>query len=425
MAELFTKKEITNRREKLFEKMENFSVLVLFSGVEKKSSADACYPFVVNKNFYYMTQIEQADSMLVLVKTPTSKETFLFIQPYDELKEKWTGKLLTVDEAKELSFVDNVLLTSSFDPKLDLLINQVKEMNNDNCNVYLDLDDELKIAPRTTTKEYKDNIQNRYDNLFIFNAYDLIVELRMIKSFEEVERIKDAILITHSGINKILTNIRPGLKEYELVADFEYELKRNFNTKISFDTIAATGKNATILHYPNPNAELKSGDLMLFDLGAQSLNYCADISRTFPVDGKFNEMQLKIYNSVLRANELVINSVMPGITIAELQQIAIRSLTKSLIDLGIIEKEEDYIKYYFHNVSHHLGLDTHDPSFRNKPLEPGNIITVEPGLYIKELGIGVRIEDDILVTNSGNLNLSINIPKNAAELERLLNSRGK
>ena len=424
MNQYFTETEMLSRREKLFAKMEDFSVLVLFSGVEKKSSADANYNFVINKNFYYMTQIEQPDSMFVMVKTPTSRETYLFISPYDETKEKWTGKLLTADEAREVSRVDNILLNSTFDPKLDILINSIKEMHGDNCNVYIDLDDELKIASRTTTKEFKDSIQNRYDNIVIFNAYNLIVDLRMIKSYEEINRIEQAIMYKKSGIDSVMQEIKPDMFEYELLAEFEYTLRKKYNTKVSFDTIAASGRNAAILHYPTPNDVLKDGDLMLFDLGAQCSNYCADVSRTFPINGKYNDFQLKLYNEVLKANEIVIMSVVPGVTIAELQQIAIRSLTKSLMDLGLIQKEEDYIKYYFHNVSHHLGLDTHDPAFRDRPLEPGNIITVEPGLYIKELGIGIRIEDDILVTKTGNMNLTISIPKNAAEIERLLGSRG-
>lgn len=424
MNQYFTEKEMLNRREKLFAKMEDFSVLVLFSGVEKKSSADANYNFVINKNFYYMTQIEQPDSMFVMVKTPTSRETYLFISPYDETKEKWTGKLLTADEAREVSRIDNILLNSTFDPKLDILINSIKEMHGDNCNVYIDLDDELKIASRTTTKEFKDSIQNRYDNIVIFNAYNLIVDLRMVKSYEEINRIEQAIMYTKSGIDSVMQKIKPDMFEYELLAEFEYTLRKKYNTKVSFDTIAACGRNAAILHYPTPNDVLKDGDLMLFDLGAQCSNYCADVSRTFPINGKYSDFQLKLYNEVLKANEIVIMSVVPGVTIAELQQIAIRSLSKSLMDLGLIQKEEDYIKYYFHNVSHHLGLDTHDPSFRDRPLEPGNIITVEPGLYIKELGIGIRIEDDILVTKTGNMNLTISIPKIAAEIERLLGSRG-
>ena len=425
MQQFFTKEEITARREKIFDKMEDFSILVLFSGVAKKSSADAVYNFVVNRNFYYLTQIEQEDSVLIMVKTPTLKESFLFVSPYDENKEKWTGKLLTVNEAKTASYIDNVLINSTFDPKLDILINEIKAMNDDNCNIYLDLEEELKIAPKTTTKEFKDSLQNRYDNLIIFNIYKNIIELRMVKSYEEIVRIEEAILRTKTGIDVIMRNIEPNMFEYELLADFEHHLRRKYNTKVSFDTIAASGKNAAILHYPTPNDVLHDGDLMLFDLGAQCLNYCADISRTLPINGNFTDLQLKLYNEVLKANELVINSVYPGITLRELQNIAVRSLTKSLLDLGLISKEEDYIKYYFHNVSHHLGLDTHDPSLREKPLEAGNVITVEPGLYLKELGIGIRIEDDILVTKNGSMNLSISIPKKAAELQRLLNSRGK
>ena len=423
MEGLFSRKEIETRRAKIFEQMDNFSIMVLFSGVEKLKSADECYPFSVNKNFYYLTQIEQADSVLVLVKTPTEQQTFLFIQPYDEVKEKWTGKLLTPQEASDISYIENVLINSSFEPKLDILIREIEKIHEGVCNLYIDLDSEIKIKPKTTTHEFKTAILNRYDNIMVTNAFDLIVNLRVIKSFEEIERLKEAILYTKCGINKILSELKPNIFEYELVADFEYELRKKYNTSTSFDTIAAAGKNATILHYPTPNAKLNDGDLILFDLGAHYKKYCADISRTFPINGTYNDIQAKLYNEVLKANELVINSVMPGITIAELQQIAIRSLTKSLKDLGLIKEDHEYIKYYFHNVSHHLGLDTHDPSFRERPLVPGNVITVEPGLYIKELGIGIRIEDDLWLQEDGAINLSAQIIKEIDDIENFMANR--
>lgn len=420
----FSKEEMIARRENLFAQMEDYSVCILFSGVSKISSADACYPFVVNKNFYYMTQIEQENSMLVLIKTPASQDSFLFISPFDEVKEKWTGKLLTVNEAKEISYIDNVLINDAFEPKLHLLIRDLLSNDGGRLIVYLDLDDEIKIKPATSTKDFKYSLIDRYDGLSIFNIYDSIINLRMVKSDEEVERIKTAILITKSGLLNVINNLNPGENEYLLAAAFEYEIKAKYNSKISFDTIAASGKNATILHYPNPIDTLKSGDLMLFDLGAQYQNYCADISRTYPVSGTYNEMQAALYNAVLKTNELVINSIRPGVTIQELQEITKRSLAASLIELGIMENPEDLFKYYYHNVSHHLGLDTHDPSFRDRPLEPGNVITVEPGLYIKELGLGIRIEDDVLVTKTGSLNLSSGITKSIADIEKMILSRG-
>lgn len=420
---VFSDKELLERRNKVFNKLNDFSIAVLFSGVAKKCSADEDYNFVVNKNFYYLTQIDQEDSMLILYKTPTQKETFLFVQPYDESKEKWTGKRLTIQEAKTLSAVDNVLINESFNPKLDLLIGELKELNENHCSFYLDLDDELKIASRTTTKEFKENLANRYDFLSIYNIYDLIIEDRMIKSHEEIQCLRKAIDVTKAGIYALMNNIKPNMYEYELSSLFEYTILSKFNCKTSFNTIAASGKNATILHYPKPIDTLVEGDLMLFDLGAQYNYYCGDISRVLPINGTFNELQLKLYNEVLKCNELVIRSITPGICISELQEIAKRSLAKSLIDLGIAKSEEELIKYYFHNVSHHLGLDTHDPSFREKPLVPGNVITVEPGLYIKELGIGIRIEDDILVTQNGNINLSSEIVKKAKEIEKLMSTR--
>lgn len=421
--ETFSKEEILRRRNEIFDKLEDFSIAVIFSGVAKKSSADDVYDFVVNKNFFYLTQIDQEDSILVLYKTPTIHESFLFVQPYDELKEKWTGRRLTINEAKELSYIDNVFVNSTFEPKLDLMLNEVKNLNENNATVYLDLDPEIKIAEGTSTKEFKDNILSRYPFTTVKNIYDFIIESRMVKSHEEIQFLKQAINVTRIGINSLIQNIKPDMFEYELSSLFEYTIKSGFNCTTSFKTIASAGVNATVLHYTKPVDTLRDGDLMQFDLGAQYNYYCADISRVLPINGKFNDIQLKLYNEVLKCNELVINTIAPGVTIAELQEIAKRSLTKSLMDLKIIDKPEDLIKYYFHNVSHHLGLDTHDPSFRERPLQPGNVITCEPGLYIKELGIGIRIEDDILVTKNGSMNLSIDIVKKPNEIEKLMESR--
>lgn len=421
--EVFSKEEMFRRREELFTKLNDFSVTVIFSGVAKKSSADDVYDFIVNKNFFYLTQIDQEDSMLVLYKTPTVHECFLFVQPYDELKEKWTGRRLTINEAKNLSYIDNVYVNSTFEPKLDLMINELKNLNEDGSYIYLDLDSEIKIAEGTSTHEFKNNIKSRYPFLNHENVYDLIIESRMVKSHEEIQFLKQAINVTRVGIISLIQNIKPNIFEYEMSSLFEYTIKSGFNCTTSFKTIASAGINATVLHYTKPVDTLKEGDLMQFDLGAQYNYYCADISRVLPINGKFNDIQLKLYNEVLKCNELVINTIAPGVTIAELQEIAKRSLTKSLIDLKIMDKPEDLIKYYFHNVSHHLGLDTHDPSFRDRPLQPGNVITCEPGLYIKELGIGIRIEDDILVTKNGSMNLSIDIVKKPQLIEKLMEGR--
>ena len=420
----FKKEELEARRNLFESKLDDFSITLLFSGVSKKETADETYYFSVNRNFYYLTQIDQEDSILMIVKTPNELSEYLFVLPYNELKEKWFGIRLKDFQARELSGINNILYQDTFESKFQLVLDELSKLSS-KVIINLDLERENKIAESYTTHELKRDLLEKYNNIEIKDIYGTIIEQRMVKSHAEIEQIKAAIRTTRNGLDKILLNIKPGLYEYQLSGLFEYSLKDQGNFRTSFNTIAASGKNATILHYPNPESILKEDELMLFDLGSQYLHYCSDISRTYPISGKYNELQSKVYTAVLNCNKLVINSICPGKTIKELQEIAIKSLTQSLKDLGLISEDKDYIKYYFHNVSHHLGLDTHDPSFREKPLEEGNVITVEPGLYIKEYGIGVRIEDDILVTESGNINLSEGIVKEIKDIEKLIASREK
>ncbi|MFZ9703892.1 MAG: M24 family metallopeptidase, partial [Bacilli bacterium] len=189
------------------------------------------------------------------------------------------------------------------------------------------------------------------------------------------------------------------------------------NMGLAFDTIIASGKNAVVLHYPNPKDKIIDGALVLCDLGASTQQYRGDITRTYPANRKFNPLQKQIYEIVLKANQMIIQMAKPGLRIVDLQQAALKFLADAAVKEGLIKTPEDIGQLYYHNIGHHLGLDTHDPISRELPLEPGCVITVEPGLYIKELGIGVRIEDNILITEKGCENLSIDIPKSVEELE--------
>ena len=411
--------EFKERRNKLYDLLEEHSVLVLYSGVSVKRSADESFPFTVNRNFYYLTNIKQEDSIFLAVKLNGVIHEYLFVSEYDELKEKWTGKRLTVNEAKELSGIDNILYTPTFNAKLKLILDNETELERIN-HLYLDLEKENKIGDDLETKDIANGLSLNYDNLEVIDVYEKIIRLRMIKSQGEIEEFKEAISKTNIGLQNIMKNIKPGLYEYQLSSLFYYTIQDYDYSELSFPTIAAGGVNATCLHYPTPISKLNDNELCLFDLGAQNNMYCADISRTYPVNGKFNDLQRKIYEIVLGCNKLIIKLVKPGITIAELQQAAINYLASKCVETKLIEKESDISKYYFHNISHHIGLDTHDPSFRNLPLEEGNIISDEPGLYFKELGIGIRIEDDILVTSDGSYNLSGKIIKEINDIERFM-----
>ena len=421
----FENKEFIERRKKLFEKLDDFSITILFSGRAKITSYDETFPLVTNRNFLYLTHIDQEDSVLVLVKTPSYKTEYLFIQKYDELKEKWTGIRLKNEEARELSGIDNILYFDNLEPKVDILI---KELLNETSQVkiYLDLDKELKIDECFTTEKFGEKLKSKYENdVVIENIYEEIIKIRAVKSNAEIEALKEAINITNVGLKAVLSELGPDKMEYQMAALFEYTIRDVANEHTSFNTIAASGKNATILHYPNPKDHI-NGDLMLFDLGSEYEHYCADISRTYPINGKYSGIAEKLYDIVLEANQHVIDICRPGISIAELQEETKEILAKGLMRLGIIDKKEDVKKYYFHNVSHHIGLDTHDPitsQDRKTPLVAGNIISDEPGLYIKELGIGIRIEDDLLVTENGCICLSGDIAKEKADIEKLMATR--
>ena len=415
--------ELEKRRQKLFDLMKENSVALIFAGVSKISSEDEFYPFTVNNCFFYLTEIKQENSILMLVKGIGEKKEYLFVDEYNELKEKWTGKRLTYEEASIISSMQNVYSTNNFENMLSLILNPEKAQFGAIENIYLDLTPELKIGETKSTQTYAEELESTYRNLSVLDIKPLITSLRMVKSPYEVEKLKEAISATHLGINQLILSLKPGVFEYELADIFEFYGRQHGRHDLAFSTIVATGKNATCLHYPTQTSTVKSNQLILFDLGYKNDGYCADISRTFPVDGKFEGMQRYIYEAVLKTNKAIIEYARPGLTIKDLQEKAREIIKGELVNLKLLKEDEDVTKYYFHNVSHHLGLDTHDASNREKPLEEGNVITVEPGIYIAELGIGVRIEDDILICKDHAECLSIEIPKEIHDIERLFRSK--
>ncbi len=406
------------RREKLLSQMIEQSVLILFSGALIKSSADGHYPFVVNKNFFYLTGIDQEHSVLVMVKTPTTVRTYLFIDEIDESKVRWVGKKLDVETANKLSGIHDILMMSMLETRLKEIYADTNSFGKV-THVYLDLEKGLVLDDQlTTTVSYGKDITQTYPHLKIENVYPLITRLRMIKSPQEVDVIRQAIKATAYGLQQIRKHLKPNLYEHQIEALFQYSIKEFGNHGLAFDTIIASGKNAVILHYPNPKDKIVDGALVLCDLGASHDQYRGDITRTYPANRQFNPLQKQVYEIVLKANQLIIQMAKPGLKIVDLQQACLKFLAEACVKEGLIKSEDEIGKIYYHNVGHHLGLDTHDPISRELPLEPGCVITVEPGLYIKELGIGIRIEDNVLITEKGCENLSVEIPKTIAELER-------
>ena len=415
--------ELDNRRFKFVEKMQPNSAALLFSGVSTIATEDEYYPFQVNNNFFYLTGIEQEHSALLIVKGFSEVKTYLFVDEYSELKEKWTGRRLTLDEAKQISDIENIYVYN----QLDSMISVVFDANNnqygkiDAC--YFDLSPEIKVGEELSLKNYVEKFRGQFPNIGIIDLYPLVRDLRMIKSRYEVDCIVKAIEETGRGINETLRKCKEGVFEYELAETFNHYGIMHGKRKLAFSTIVASGKNATCLHYPSQNAKVKDKDLILFDLGYKEAGYSADISRTYPVSGAFAGIAKSVYEAVLNCNKSVIEFARTGMTIADLQNHAIEVLTSECIRLKLISKDEDIKKYYYHNVSHHLGLDTHDISIRERPLENGNVITVEPGLYFANFNVGVRIEDDILFKDGKAVVLSNTIPKEIADIERLMGSR--
>jgi len=426
---MINKDEIIKRRNKLIETLEEDSILVLFAGKAKHFSADEDFPFEINRNFYYLTNIKEEGSILIISKIEGQINETLFIPPFDPLVEKWTGKRISAEKASLVSGINNILYIDQFKSELESLLKS--ELIK---NFYLDLDYELKIDDNKTTLSFKEELSKVYSKINFIDVYKDIIRLRMIKSDEEVAQFKKAVHITRLGIEELLKNVSHGKKEFQMAALFEYTIANIDNSKTSFTTISSTGENSTCLHYSNGKSELKDGNLALFDLGARHNLYCADISRTVPVNGKFNSLQRTIYQIVLECNKLVKERIKPGVTLKELNDFTIQYLASRCLEAKLIKKKEDIKDYYYHSVSHFIGLDTHDPAFSDKdkeinyreiPLKEGNIISDEPGLYFKEFGIGIRIEDDILVTKDGSYCLSEEIIKEIDEIEDFMKKYNK
>jgi len=398
-------------RKALAQSLDDASVAVFSTGYAVSCSADENYPFQVNTNAYYLTGITQENVYLVLIKKDGVCEERLYIDAYDEQYAKWIGHRLTKKEASALSGVamKNIRYRDAFDTELEALVS--------GASLYLDLETNRNTNFNSFGLSMRDKYQDKAE---VKDAYSLIISLRYAKKPCEVEEIKKAIAVTKKGIEALMENARPGMKEYELEAYFDFVLKREGQHKFAFTTIAAAGVNATTLHYSENNTVMEDGDLVLFDLGAKSNGYSADITRTFPVNGKFTPLQRTVYEIVLSANKKVAEVARAGMTMGELQKVCVEVLTEGCLKAGLIKTAEEIKRVYFHGVSHSLGLDTHDPNVRNTPLPVGAVITNEPGLYFPEHKIGIRIEDDLLITKTGCVNLSADIIKEVDDVEAFM-----
>ena len=404
------------RRERLIKDVTGDATLVLFSGNAINKSEDEAYPFDVNRNFYYLTGLENESMILVVNKIDGNISESLFILPFDETLAKWVGGRMLASEATEISGVGNVRDYSDFDDAIASILNRTRR--NPDHKLYFDLWHYSADQPLTPAIKYVNKLKETHPAVLIKDAYPLLAKKRLVKDDFEIACIKRAIEITDVGVRKMMTSIKPGLNEMAIEGVFDFVLAQNVCNKTAFKSICASGKRATILHYSENNQTIEDGDLFQIDLGATYKNYCADISRSFPANGKFTERQKEIYEVVLQAQKLVEENAKPGVSLRSLNQLVVEFYRLELPKHGLTK---DVSEYYFHSISHHLGLDTHDiDGGLGLVLEAGNVITNEPGLYIEDEGLGIRIEDDLLITGTGCEVLSPQIPKTIEDIENIM-----
>jgi Xaa-Pro aminopeptidase len=411
-----TKQAIIKRREKLMKHLKPGTLALLFSGRAPYRSADAKYPFHVNRNFYYLTGIDRENFVLYLYKSPKGEICEqIFLEELNPEMEKWTGFRMKPEEAIAISGIEKTGFVSDLQNQVFRLMAGFQV-----ASLALDLERPSWEFAGYEAHRFLENVQPKYPQMPLYDLAPYFAERRMIKDEVEIQALRKAIAITEKGLDRVLDRLVPGFMEYEVQAAFESTVMENGSCP-AFSTIAVGGKNAVVLHYEENNRRLNDGECILLDLGADWSNYSADISRTYPVNGRFSERQRAVYEAVLDTLKTVTAAVKPGKTLMNLQNLSKEILGRHLKAMGLIEKEEEIIKYYYHGIGHHLGLDTHDASLRGLELKPGMVITVEPGLYIKEWEIGIRIEDDVLVTETGFEVLSASIIREADEVEARMN----
>lgn len=409
------------RRQTVFDRMADNSIAVLYSGIEHHVSADEYDLFTAhaNRNFFYLTGLRRDKMALVLDKAAADPKTTLFIEEADPSMERWYGRKVTVDEAKELSGIDNVRFIDELDGALDMIMTR-EDVYTAYFDTYRHQKEDLPDYNVVKANEFK----TAYPGVSIRNLFPFVAEQRMQKDEDEIALTKEAIKLTDTALKNVLANLKPGMFEYEAQADFEYSIRRNGAEWTAFPTIAGSGMNGTMLHYDTNQDMMEDGSLLLMDLGARVRGYNSDITRTYPVNGKYTERQRQVYDIVLEANRTVLKEAKPGMTTVDLNNICKKVLAAGCIRLGLIEKEEEISRYYMHGVSHHLGIDVHDVTVDfNKKLRPGAVISDEPGLYIDEWEIGIRIEDDLLITEDGAVCLSEKIMRDADEIEAYMASQ--
>jgi len=415
-----------NNRKRFVKQMLPNSIAVFVSNDEWPSNGDAIHTFKQNSNLFWLSGITQEDSMVILFPDcPDSKyrEVLVLVRP-NELKEKWDGKRLRIKEAFAISGMSTVVWADSIDALLQTWIHLAD-------TIYLDTNENDRKASSIRSRQYRfaDEIKTAYPLHNYQRAAKIMKELRSIKTKEEIEVVQKAIDITEHTFRRLLTFIKPGVNEYEIEAEIFHDFLLQRATGPAYNSIIASGDNARTLHYISNNSECKDGYLILMDFGAEYGGYCADLTRTVPVNGKFGRRQKTVYNACLHLHNYAKSILKPGITITDYTEKVGEEATQQFLKIGLLRKSEvknedpenrAYRKYLYHGISHHLGLDVHDLGTRTEPIKAGMLFTIEPGIYIEEEKMGVRIENNFWITRNGNIDLMKNIPITVEEIEALM-----
>lgn len=412
-------------RERFIKAMKPNSIAIFNANPVIAENGDAVYNYKANSNITWLSGVTQEQTMVILY--PDNKDTaareVLVIQRPDELLEKWNGHLLRKHEATELSGIQNVQYVDSIDAMLQVWMHHAEY-------VYLDTNEnDRRGTVLRTDLLFVEKIRKEYPLHKYERAAVIMKELRAIKTKEEIAVVQEAVDITHKAFLRVMKFIRPGVYEQEIEAEITHEFIRNRATRHAYGCILASGDRARVLHYVDNNQECKDGELILMDFGAEYGNYCADLSRTIPVNGKFSKRQAEVYNACLNVHNYCVSILKPKINYADYIGKVNAEMEKQLMKIGLISKADvknqdpenpAYRKYFYHGIGHHLGLDVHDLGTRNEPVKEGMLFTIEPGIYIEEEQMGIRIENNYWLTKNGSIDLFKGIPITVEEIERYM-----
>lgn len=424
--EAIESKLFIENRKNFVKHLSTHSIAFFQSNDEMPRNGDSNFPFRQQSDLFWMTGIDQEKSILVIAPNhplPEYREA-LFVRKTNEHIAVWEGHKYTKEEARAASGIQHVYWVEDFENMLPLMMHHSQK-------VYINLNENDRFSSEVPYRDerFAASLRSKYPNHMYERAGLIMARLRAIKSDTEVNLMQTASNITEKAFRRVLNFVRPGVMEYEIEAEIIHEFIRNRSDGHAYTPIIASGANACILHYNENSRECKDGDVILMDFGAEYANYAADLSRSIPVSGKFSKRQKDVYNAVLRVMRAATKMLIPGNTIVKYHEEVARLMEQELIGLGLLDaaevKKQDpkqplYKKYFMHGTSHFLGLDVHDIGNRYEPMQAGMVFTCEPGIYIPEENLGIRIENDILITEKGPIDLMASIPVEADEIEELM-----